>query len=88
MVAHEAGADEITIEVKLFADLRRFLPKGYDGSLSFTLPAGTTVQQVIDKIGVPASDEVITGINGELGHRDDVLHDGDEVLFLSPMEGG
>ena len=78
----------IAVTVKLFADLRRFLPKGEDGPLEFTLPAGATVQDVIDLIGVPSQEEITAGIDNELAQRETVLKDGDELLLFTPMEGG
>jgi molybdopterin converting factor small subunit len=82
----EAGA--IDVQVRLFADLRRFLPKGADGPLSFRLTEGATMQALLDRIGIAADAEITAGRNGELAQRDTVLHDGDELVLFSPMEGG
>jgi molybdopterin converting factor small subunit len=35
-----------------------------------------------------ADDEIIAGVNGEQARNDTVLTDGDEILLVSPMEGG
>jgi sulfur carrier protein ThiS len=88
MAAPQVRGDQISIEVKLWADLRRFLPKGHDGPLSFTLPPGSTVADVIELIGIPARDEITAGVNGALAQRDTVLQHGDELMLFSPMEGG
>ncbi len=80
--------DPISITVKLYADLRRFLPKGEDGPLYFTLAAGSTVADVIERIGVPVREEITAGIDNALAQRDTVLRDGDELLLFTPMEGG
>jgi sulfur carrier protein ThiS len=47
-----------------------------------------TASDLLATIGVPAEDEVTSGINGELAQRDTVLHDGDDLVLFSPMEGG
>ncbi len=80
--------DSISVTVKLYADLRRFLPKGEDGPLYFTLPAGSTVADVIEQVGVPVREEITAGIDNELAQRETVLRDGDELLLFTPMEGG
>jgi aldehyde:ferredoxin oxidoreductase len=81
-------AATITVKAILFADLRRFLPRGADGPQRFTLPAGATVADLLAAIGVEAAYDVTVGVNGELADRDDVLPDGADVMLLSPMEGG
>jgi aldehyde:ferredoxin oxidoreductase len=81
-------APAITVKVTLFADLRRFLPRGADGPQPYTLPAGSTAGDLLDTIGVEVAYDVTIGINGELGDRHDVLPDGADIMLLSPMEGG
>ena len=88
MTAPRTGTEQISVRVSLFADLRRFLPKGADGPQTYTLPAGATVADLLAAIGVPAADEVTPGLNGELAGRDAVLRDGDDLVLFSPMEGG
>ena len=86
--ADELDARQVSVRVSLFADLRRFLPLGHDGPLTFTLPAGATVADLLAAIGIPAESEVTPGLNGELAQRDTALHDGDDLVLFSPMEGG
>jgi len=76
------------VTVTLFADLRRYLPPGVDGPHLRTVPAGSTVADLLDAIGIPTDAEVTVGLNGELADRDDALPDGADVMLLSPMEGG
>ena len=78
----------ITVRTTLFADLRRLLPKGHQGTFTFTLPAGATVADVIAAAGIPDEEQVTVSLNGEKSPPDAALHDGDEVLLFSPMEGG
>ncbi|MGH2584879.1 MAG: MoaD/ThiS family protein [Dehalococcoidia bacterium] len=88
MTTSQTNTAQITVRVSLFADLRRFLPPGEDGPQTFTLPAGSTVADLLAAIGVPPEDEVTPGLNGELAQRDTALHDGDDLVLFSPMEGG
>lgn len=76
------------VRLTLFADLKRYLPKGESGPLAFTLEAGATVGMLLAQAGIPASEEITVGLNGNQGDRESILHDGDEVVLFSPMEGG
>jgi sulfur carrier protein ThiS len=78
----------MTVKVTFFADLRRYLPKGADGPQQYTLAAGATIADLLATIGVDASYDVTVAVDGELGDRDSALHDGADVMLLSPMEGG
>lgn len=80
--------DQITVRVSLFADLRRFLPHGQEGPQSFVLPPGSTAADLLVRIGIPETDEVTVGRNGDLAQRDTILHNGDDIVLFSPMEGG
>jgi len=85
---HSGDPGLIAVTVTLFADLRRYLPPGVDGPHLRTVPAGSTVADLLDAIGIPTDAEVTVGLNGELADRDDALPDGADVMLLSPMEGG
>jgi molybdopterin converting factor small subunit len=87
---HAKRDDEGTIDVRvrLFADLRRFLPRGYDGPLSYTLHSGATVDELLAAVGIAKDAEVTAGLNGDLAQRQTVLSNGDELVLFSPMEGG
>jgi molybdopterin converting factor small subunit len=78
----------ITVKVTLFADLRRYLRKGENGPLTVSLPGGATVADLIASFGIADAEEVTAGRNGDQATHDTVLHDGDEIVLFSPMEGG
>ena len=78
----------ITVSVTLFADLRRFLPRGADGPLRYTLGVTATVADLLAAIGIDAQSEITIAVDGELADRTTSLHDGADVMLLSPMEGG
>lgn len=81
-------ARAITVQVTLFADLRKYLKKGENGPFSVSLPNGATVADLLAHIGIADADEVTAGRNGDQAQHQDILHDGDEIVFFSPMEGG
>ena len=88
MTIRQTRTDRIHVRVTLFADLRRFLPKGVEGAQTYVLPAGATVADLLATIGIPAEDEITVGLNGEQAARETVLRDGDDAVLFSPMEGG
>jgi len=83
-----ADARTITVAVTLFADLRRFLPRGADGPQRYTLPEDATVADLLAAVGIEPAAEVTAAVDGELAGRDTPLRDGADVMLLSPMEGG
>ncbi|MBI1733594.1 MAG: MoaD/ThiS family protein [Candidatus Rokubacteria bacterium] len=78
----------MTVTVTLFADLRRFLPRGVDGPQRYTLGPSATVADLLATIGIEPDAEVTTAVDGELATRETPLRDGAEVMLLSAMEGG
>ncbi len=78
----------ISVRLVLFADLRRLLPAGHDGPLTFTLAPGAMVADLLAAAGVPDDEDITIGRNGDQVARDTPLADGDEVVLFSPMEGG
>lgn len=78
----------MTVTVTLFADLRRFLPRGADGPQRFTVREGATLADLLATIGVAPGADVTAAVDGELAEPDTPLRDGADVMLLSPMEGG
>ena len=78
----------ISVKLTLFADLKRFLPKGQDGTLRLNVSEGATVVDLMKAAAIPADEDVTVGINGDQGTRDSKLKDGDDVVLFSQMEGG
>ena len=85
---HSEDRGAIAVSVTLFADLRRYLPPGVDGPHQRRVPVGSTVADLLDAIGIPATTDITVGVDGELADRTDPLHDGADVMLLTPMEGG
>ena len=78
----------ITVTVTLFADLRRFLPRGADGPQRYTVPEGATLADLLTAIGIARDAELTAAVDGEVARRETPLCDGADVMLLSPMEGG
>src|SRR5712692_4522373 len=83
-----AGTRNITVSVTFFADLRRFLPRGADGPQRYSLPEPATVADLLARVGIETGVELTAAVDGELADRAQPLHDGADVMLLSPMEGG
>jgi molybdopterin converting factor small subunit len=79
---------KITVRLTLFADLKRFQPKGQPGPLAYELDPVATVASLLAAAHIPATEEITIGLNGNQGQRESPLEDGDEVVLFSPMEGG
>ena len=78
----------ITVTVTLFADLRRFLPRGAEGPQRYAVREGATLADLLAAVGIESGAEVTAAVDGELAGRDTPLRDGADVMLLSPMEGG
>jgi sulfur carrier protein ThiS len=78
----------MTVNVTFFADLRRYLPKGADGPQRYMVPPGATVADLLATIGVDAAYDITVAVDGDLSDRETKLHEGADVMLLSPMEGG
>jgi sulfur carrier protein ThiS len=83
-----AGVPTLTVMVTFFADLRRFLPRGADGPQRYAVSRGATVAELLAVIGIDAETDLTVAVDGELAARDTPLHDGADVMLLSPLEGG
>ncbi len=88
MNTSDASDRPMTVTVIFMADLRRFLPPGIERPVRFSVPRDATVGDLLAQIGIPADTELTVGLDGELAGRDSVLHDGADVLLVSPMDGG
>jgi sulfur carrier protein ThiS len=88
MASRDGLVTSITVTVTLFADLRRYLPRGSEGPVRCTIAADATVADLLAALGIPPDAELTAGVDGELAARDARLRDGADVMLVSPMEGG
>jgi sulfur carrier protein ThiS len=83
------SATMTTIEVWLYGPIARYAGEQSQGSyaeLHLELPTGSTMQDLLDRLGLPPEEKGITFINGDLAalagldtDRELALHDGDRV---------
>ena len=85
---HSEDRGAIAVTVTLFADLRRYLPPGVDGPHRRTVPAGSTVADLLDAIGIAPTPTSRWASTASWRTATTALHDGADVMLLSPMEGG
>ena len=77
------------IEVKLFATLRDFLPKGSSRfSCKMEVDGQTRVQDILERLKIPEEIPKIILINGVHGKKDQPLKDGDVLSIFPPVAGG
>jgi len=79
----------VEIEVKLFATLRDYLPKGSDRfSCKMEIDGNTRIQDILSKLEIPEEIPKIILVNGIHGKKDQVLKEGDVVSIFPPVAGG
>ena len=77
------------IEVRLFATLVPFLPPdSRDGAAILEVPEGSTVHDVVRRLGIPADLERVTLLNGGDSAPDARLRPGDVLTVFPPLAGG
>jgi molybdopterin converting factor small subunit len=72
------------LEIKLFANLRKFNPQ-LD---RIELDDGATVLELLEKAGIPPSGVAIVLVDGRHAKLDQPLHDGETVALFPPIAGG
>ena len=84
------GEDALNIEVRLFASLRRYLPSSASGtSAHMDMPAGATIADVFEKLGIPAGAARLVLVNGsQESNTDRQLEDGCTLSVFPPVAGG
>jgi len=79
----------LRIEVRLFADLVRFLPPGSrQNPATLEIERGVTVDDVLNRLGIPSNITNIVMVNGVHGDRAIPLNEGDVVSVFLPLAGG
>ena len=77
------------IEVKLFATLRDYLPKGSTRfSCKMEIEVGTQVQDILEKLKIPEEFPKIILVNGVHGKKEQTLKEGDVLSVFPPVAGG
>jgi len=81
-------ADSITITVKLFAMLKKYVAEGNSGGISLSLPSGATVQDAVDALKIPREQANMLVVGGTYVEVKTVLEDGLELSIFPPLAGG
>ena len=77
----------VTVSVRLYAELARQLANG-ERQIQRELPVGSSVDDLLALLKVPADLGVIVGRNGTLAERSMALATGDKIELMTAMEGG
>jgi molybdopterin converting factor small subunit len=77
------------IEVKLFAMLRDYLPKGSGRfSCKMEVDRQTRVQDIFSRLKIPEEMPKIILVNGIHGKKGQILEEGDVLSIFPPVAGG
>jgi len=80
---------QMEIEVKLFATLRDYLPKGSSRfSCKMKVDGSTRVQDILSRLKIPEEMPKIILVNGVHGKKDQLLKEGDVLSIFPPVAGG
>jgi len=78
-----------TVEVRLYADLARYTPGVRVGEpRAVTVPAGTTVGEILAMLGIPIEVARLVFVNGLACPLDRELCNGDRIGIFPPIGGG
>jgi molybdopterin converting factor small subunit len=79
----------LTIEVRLFANLARYLPPGArDGASRLEVPDGARVDEVRRLLAIPDDLPGLFLVNGREVSTDLRLRSGDVLTVIPPLAGG
>ena len=77
------------IEVKLFAMLRDYLPKGSSRfSCKMEVERKIRVQDILSRLKIPEEMPKIILVNGIHGKKGQILEEGDVLSIFPPVAGG
>lgn len=77
------------VHVKLIASLKRYIPAGTDSdTITLDVPEGSTVAELIAKLGIGEERAKIVVSNGEQLEVATVLQEQQEVHLYPPLAGG
>jgi molybdopterin converting factor small subunit len=79
----------ITVTVHLHTTLQRPTPTGPLRRFDLTLPAGSKLSDLLDRIALSSLDDsILLVVNGRQADRQDLLRQDDEVHLIPPLSGG
>jgi len=75
------------VEINLFGFLRKYSPEGID-SFSMEFPETSKVTDIIRALAIPEDQTLAVLKNGRHAEKDAAVHDNDEIVLMTPIEGG
>jgi molybdopterin converting factor small subunit len=79
----------VTVQVRLYATLRRYRPElGHGEALRVEMPDGSRVANLLEKLGIPRDETKQVFVDGLHKPMDFVLRDGQQVGVFPPIAGG
>jgi molybdopterin converting factor small subunit len=81
-------ASSVTVSVKLFATLKKYLPPGDKEETKVTLPAGATVLDVIEALHIPKEYAGMLVAGDVYVEKETQLTDGLQLSIFPPLAGG
>ena len=76
------------VRIVPYGELRPRLVKDGGDSRWLEISAGARIRDLLRALGIETRDQLIVGVDGEYATPDTPLHDGAEVVLVTPMEGG
>lgn len=75
------------LTVRLFGDLRKYLPRGQE-LIQMELPEGATPMALLQQIGIHPGEVWLVRANRQVVPDDQPLQDGDDIEVFEPVGGG
>lgn len=77
------------VNLNLFASLTSYLPPGSQGhSCAIEVDEGTSVQEVLEQLKIPADMPRLVFLNGIHAKGPEILKEGDRLTVFPPIAGG
>jgi len=79
----------IEIEVRVFGELRNYIEgMGIGESQALIIDDGSTVKDILSRLGIPKAEVKIILVNGRAKKVDDELNEGDRLSIFPAVAGG
>lgn len=78
----------MTVEVRLYATLRSYLPDNPEGIAMINVPAGISVGKLLVELNIPCEEVNIVLVNGRHEELACHLQDHDRIGLFPPIGGG
>jgi sulfur carrier protein ThiS len=76
---------DVNIKIKLFGTLRA---PSLENADCYSIPAGTTVHALLEKLKIPVEEVNLVFINGNYGNLTSILEGGDRLSVFPSLGGG